>query len=86
MTDEQKTTLEKSFQKELVKWSVVMLGGLVVAGAVSLANRDVYSKEQVDVKMDDQETARAYEIRIINTKLDNLSQDVAEIKEEVKKQ
>jgi len=35
-----------------IRWGVTVLGGLILAGAVSLANRDVYTRAQVDEKID----------------------------------
>ena len=44
-------TTPKMFEAAAVKWAVTILGGLLLAGAVSLANRDVYNKKQVDEKI-----------------------------------
>lgn len=41
-------TLQKTFTSELVKWAMWALMALVGAGLVSVANRNVYSKEEVD--------------------------------------
>lgn len=40
-----------TFENAAIKWSVTIMGALIIAGAVSLANRDVYNKTQVDDKI-----------------------------------
>jgi len=87
----------KVLQDAAIKWGVTLLGMLVVAGAVSIASQGTYSKEQVDEKnlIQDQRTAAEHkaiietsrlERRVISTQLSNIAEDIAEIKEEVKKQ
>lgn len=46
-----KDSKESTAQNAFVRWGVTLVGMLIVAGAVSLANRDVYSKSQVDEKI-----------------------------------
>ena len=77
---------DKVLRTELVRWGVFMVGGLIMAGAMSMANRNVYDKEQVDEKLAAIARDRAYELRIVNTKLDNIYSALREIKAEVKKQ
>ncbi len=41
-----------TFENAAIKWGVTVVGALIIAGAVSLANRDVYNKSQINDKID----------------------------------
>lgn len=75
--------VQKELQHQLIRWGIMSIITLVGAGLVSIANRNVYSKEAVDHKFLEVERARNYELRIITTKLDNLAEDVQEVKASV---
>jgi len=79
------------FTSAAIKWAITIIGGLILAGAVSLANRDVYNKQQVDYKLhaerewsdaQDRMIMRALEDRgqAIDGKLDMIREDQQQIK------
>lgn len=50
MTDKDNTGLN-AVNTTIIRWGIGLIGMLVVAGAMSLANRDVYNKTQVNEKI-----------------------------------
>ena len=85
MDQQDNDNLQKSFQRELIKWGVMILGTMVVAGAVTLANRNVYSKEEVDYKLQSMLETRALQFQILTNQLGRVEADVKDIKQQVNK-
>lgn len=80
MTD----TVSNAVQREFIKWGFVCLIALVGAGFLSLANRNVYSKEQVDTKIDYVSKIQELQNDHTNEQLGLIRGDITEIKELVR--
>jgi hypothetical protein len=78
------SSTQEAIQGQLVKWGFVAIIGLVGAGLLSLANRNVYSKEQVDSKFEYHNEVQRLQNQRVLDKLEVITDDVAEIKEQVK--
>lgn len=82
------SSVQKEIQTQVIKWGFMALVALMGAGLVSVANRNVYSKPEVDYK--DQairtevqhvrEMQTTHNVQVIKA-LDELKADVKELKE-----
>ena len=83
--------IQKEVQTQIVKWGFVVVIALLGAGLVSVANRNVYSKPEIDYKdaairvevQNVREMQGIHNAQVIKA-LDELKADVKELKEERK--
>ena len=73
---------QEAIQGQLIKWGFVAVMGMATAGLLSLANRNVYSKEQVDTKFETNNKIQQLQNQRVMDKLEVIADDVAEIKQE----
>ena len=78
------SSVQEAVQNQLMKWGFVAIIGLIGAGLLSLANRNVYSKEQVDIKLQAHNAVQQIQSQRMMDKLEVISDDVGEIKEQLK--
>lgn len=76
----------KAVQNQFIKWGFLAIVGLIGAGLVSLANRDVYSKEQVDEKLHHVQEVQRMQNNHTNEQLQLIRDDVHEIKDLIRSQ
>lgn len=83
------TGIQKEVQAQVIKWGFMVVIALLGAGLVSVANRNVYSKPEIDYKdaairtevQNVREMQGIHNAQVIKA-LDELKADVKELKED----
>ena len=78
------SSVQESVQNQLMKWGFDAVITLIGAGLLSLANRNVYSKEEVDTKFHHVQEVQELQNEHMNKQLIDLKSDTKEIKELIK--
>lgn len=72
-------------QNSFIRWGVSLIGMLVVAGAVSIATREMYTKKEVDERLATAAEINRLERMVISAKLDAIAANVNDIKRTLEK-
>ena len=62
--------------REITRWVVLGISGLLLALAMSMTTRDVYSRTHIDARMSAIQQAHAEDMRRIERELDHIHTDV----------